>query len=50
MSKPVRLSDLLPERQALVRLCQTINFGNIEDLKVGPESSRICGDDAVPRC
>jgi hypothetical protein len=34
VSKPIRLSDLSPARQALVRLCQTINFGNIEDLKV----------------
>ena len=34
MSKPLRLSDLTPGRQALVRLCQTINFGSIENLEV----------------
>ena len=34
MSKPLRLSDLSPGRQALVRLCQTINFGSIENLEV----------------
>jgi hypothetical protein len=34
MSKPTRFSDLSPARQALVRLCQTLNFGSIEDLKV----------------
>jgi hypothetical protein len=32
--KPLRLSDLSPARQALVRLCQTINHGSSEDLKV----------------
>jgi hypothetical protein len=34
MSKPLRLSELSPERQALVRLCQAINHGSIEDLEV----------------
>ena len=34
MSKPLRLSDLSPARQALVRLCQAINHGSIEDLEV----------------
>jgi hypothetical protein len=34
MSKPLRFSDLSPARKALVRLCQTINHGSIEDLKV----------------
>jgi hypothetical protein len=34
MSKPLRLSDLSPVRQALVRLCETINFGSIENLEV----------------
>ena len=34
MSKPPRLSDLSPARQALVRLCQAINHGSIEDLEV----------------
>ena len=34
MSKPLRLSDLSPARQALVRLCQAINHGRIEDLEV----------------
>lgn len=34
MSKPLRLSDLSPARQALVRLCQTINHGCIENLEV----------------
>jgi hypothetical protein len=34
MSKHVRLSELSPGRQALVRLCETINFGSIENLEV----------------
>jgi hypothetical protein len=34
VSKPIRLSDLSPARQALVRLCQAINHGSIEDLEV----------------
>ena len=34
MSKPLRLSELSPARQALVRLCQAINHGSIEDLEV----------------
>ncbi len=34
MSKPLRLSDLSPTRQTLVRLCQAINHGSIEDLEV----------------
>jgi hypothetical protein len=34
LSKTRRLSDLSPARQALVRLCQTINHGSIEDLEV----------------
>ena len=35
MSKPLRLSDLSFARQALVRLCQDVNFGQILDLRVG---------------
>lgn len=35
MSKPWRLSDPSPARQALVRFCQTINRGCIENLEVG---------------
>jgi hypothetical protein len=34
VSKPLRLSDLSPARQALVRLCQAVNHGSIEDLEV----------------
>ena len=34
MSRPLRLSDLSPGRQALVRLCETINYGSIENLEV----------------
>ena len=34
MSKPLRLSDLSFARQALVRLCQDVNFGQILDLLV----------------
>lgn len=34
MSKPLRLSELSSARQALVRLCQTINWGSIENLTV----------------
>ncbi len=34
MSRPLRLSDLSPGRQALVRLCETINHGSIENLEV----------------
>jgi hypothetical protein len=32
--KPTRLSDLSSARQALVRLCQDVNFGQILDLEV----------------
>ena len=34
MSRPLRLSDLSPARQALVRLCQIVNRGSIEGLAV----------------
>ena len=34
MSKPLRFSDLSPARQALVRLCQTMNFGSIRKLEI----------------
>lgn len=34
MSKPVLLSDLSPARQALIRLCQEINFGSVEELEI----------------
>jgi len=34
MSSSLRLSDLSSARQALVRLCQSTNRGNIEDLEV----------------
>jgi hypothetical protein len=34
MSIPIRFSDLSPARQTLVRLCQSINFGSIENLRV----------------
>ena len=34
MSKHLRLSDLSPARQALLRLCQAINHGSIEYLEV----------------
>jgi hypothetical protein len=34
MPNPIRLSDLTPGRKALVRLCQTLNFGSIENLEV----------------
>jgi hypothetical protein len=32
--RPTRLSDLSYARQALVRLCQDVNFGQILDLRV----------------
>lgn len=34
MSKPMRLSDLSQSRQAFVRLCQRINHGSVENLRV----------------
>jgi hypothetical protein len=34
LSRPLHLSDLSPARQALFRLCQTINHGCIENLEV----------------
>jgi hypothetical protein len=30
----LRLSDLSPARQALVRMCQAIGYGSIQDLEV----------------
>jgi hypothetical protein len=35
MFRSPRLSDLSPARQALVRLCQDVNFGQILNLRVG---------------
>jgi hypothetical protein len=34
LSKTLRFSDLSPARQALVRLCQAIDHGSINDLEV----------------
>jgi hypothetical protein len=34
-SRAPRFSDLSPARQALVRLCQDVNYGQVLDLKVG---------------
>jgi hypothetical protein len=34
LSNPLRLSQLSASRQALVRLCQGVNFGQILDLQV----------------
>ena len=34
MNRPLRRSDLSPARQALVRLCQELNFGHILGLEV----------------
>jgi len=34
MSKPLRFSDLSPARQTLLRLCQNVDHGSIEDLNV----------------
>ena len=34
MSTPLRLSDLSSARQALVRLCQEMNYGSIENLEI----------------
>lgn len=33
-TKPIRFSQLSASRQALVRLCQDVNFGQIRDLHV----------------
>ena len=32
--KQLRFSQLSPPRQALIRLCQAVNHGSIEDLKI----------------
>jgi hypothetical protein len=37
MAMPVRLSDLTAPRQALVRLCQTIDHGQILDLHIAAD-------------
>ncbi len=34
MDRPPRFSELSPPRQALIRLCQSTNYGSIEDLTV----------------
>jgi hypothetical protein len=34
VSQPTRFQQLSAPRQALVRLCQSINFGRIEDLEI----------------
>ena len=33
-TKPMRYSQLSPARQALVRYCQSVNFGEIQNLRV----------------
>jgi len=33
-SRPLRLSELSPERQKLIRLCQSTNFGSIRGLDI----------------
>ena len=40
--REVRFSDLPPTRQALVRLCQTINYGSIEHLQVRDGDPVFC--------
>ena len=34
MNRPLRFSQLSPENQILVRLCQSINYGHIQNLTV----------------
>ena len=34
MDRPLRFSELSPDRKILVRLCQSINYGRIQNLKV----------------
>src|SRR6266478_2555714 len=34
MDRPLRFSQLSPGRQILVRLCQSINYGHIQNLRV----------------
>src|ERR1039457_1064172 len=40
MSPPLRFSQLSPQRQALIRLCQAINYGSIEYL-AGKDSEPV---------
>jgi len=45
--KELRFSHLSPPRQALVRLCQSINYGYIEELPVTNREPVLAGDGPV---
>jgi len=47
MDRPLRFSQLSPGRQILVRLCQSINYGHIQNLKVEAKEPVLQGTSAV---
>jgi hypothetical protein len=49
MNKTLRFSELSSARQALVRFCQAINHGSIEDLKVESGEPIFDGSPAMVR-
>jgi hypothetical protein len=47
MVRPLRFSQLSPQRQALVRLCQSTNYGQIQDLIVRDREPILAGPPPV---
>ena len=47
MHKQLRFSQLSTQRQALVRLCQSINYGHIQDLAVAEREPILTGAGTV---
>jgi hypothetical protein len=44
MHNQLRFCQLSPQRQALVRLCQSINYGYIQNLAITEQESVVAGD------
>ena len=47
MDRPLRFSQLSPGRQILVRLCQSINYGHIQNLTVEDQEPVLQGASAI---
>jgi hypothetical protein len=47
MDRPLRFSQLSPGRQILVRLCRSINYGNIQNLKVEDQEPVLQGTSVI---
>ena len=54
MAETPRLSQLSPARQALVRVCQAVNFGQVRDVRLQDgdpvlESASVLADERLDR-